>query len=133
MLLMILKVIYQMLLSGGNEFLTNGYIQKQVTISRAFLNDNFVVLNSGSNYAVEIIYRGNVSDFAVEDSVTSTNIKLGIENIWAQFGRIAGRITTTDSCNQFTWENYDKTFDWMTVVNDEAPTYSQRQSFVYGA
>ena len=114
------------------EFLTNGYIQKQITISRAFLSDDFVVLNSGSNYAVEIIFRGNVADFSVEDTMESTQVKLGIENHWAQFGRIAGRVTTPDSSNQFTWQNYDKAFDWMVEVNKDAPTLSSgAPSFVY--
>ena len=112
------------------EFLTNGYIQKQITISKAFLDDNFVILNSGANYAVEVIFRGHVADFSVEDSMGDSTVKLGIENHWAQFGRIAGRITTPDSCNQFTWENYDKTFNWMVAVNEGAPTTS-KTSYVY--
>ena len=122
-------------LSGVNqtfisEILNYGYIHKEVLIYKAFLNDTNVVLSSGSNKAIFVVFKGNIAGFSLKDDSSSSEVKFKVQNHWAYFSRIAGRITTPESQNQYGWTYTDKGFDWMTQVND-MPTYSSRSSFIY--
>jgi len=99
-----------------SDILNNGYINKEVLIQKAFLNDSNVVLSSGSDYGVFSIAKGTISGMSISESETNSTISFDVQNHWAYFNRVSGRQTTRDSQNQQGFTYTDVGFDWMTKV-----------------
>ena len=102
-------------LSGVNqsiisELLNYGHINKKVSVKRAFIN-------SSTNALIESIsiYSGRVESMDIVDSDKTSIIYLRIANHWADFRRMSGRRTNSNSQNQF-FPN-DKGFDFITQSN----------------
>ena len=102
-------------LSGVNQaliadFLNNGHINKKVTIKRAYLNaTTYAVIDTFS------IFTGRIDSMQIGDTDDSTIIDLQVSNHWWDFNRKAGRLSTTNSQQQF-FPN-DKGLDFITFAN----------------
>tara|TARA_Y100001963_G_scaffold160024_1_gene267156 strand:+ start:8961 stop:9515 length:555 start_codon:yes stop_codon:yes gene_type:complete len=99
-----------------SDALNNGYINKEVLIQKAFLNDSNVVLSSGSNYAVFTVAKGTISGMSIGETESVSAISFDVQNHWAYFDRVSGRQTTRESQNQQGFTYTDVGFDWMTKV-----------------
>ncbi len=92
------------------DFLNNGYINKKVTIKRAYLNSSTnALINTLS------IFSGKIDSMHIGDSNDTSIIDLTVSNHWGDFSRKAGRLSTSDSQQQF-FPN-DKGFDFITYAN----------------
>ena len=94
------------------DILTNGYIDKEVTIKRAYLNaDNNLV----SANAVFVFYQGRIDGMSITDSNNQSTLTFNVANNFSAFLRIKSRRTTTNS----QVEHYagDKGFEFMTASN----------------
>ena len=115
-----------------SDVLTNGYIHKEVIISKAFLNDSNVVLSSGSDYAVFTIFKGTINGFSLSETKDNSEITFSVMNHWAFFDRISGRVTTKESQDQLGLTYTETGFNWMTKSNKGTPITASRHSYVYG-
>ena len=95
-----------------SEVLTNGYLNKKVTIKRGFLDSNNNLISSNAIYT---IYEGKIEGMSILDSTSASEIQFSMTNQWSDFGKIAGRITTSDSQHQF--YSPDVGFDFMASSN----------------
>ena len=102
-------------LSGINQtliadFLNNGHINKKVTIKRAYLNaTTYAVIDTLS------IFTGRIDSMQIGDTDDATIIDLQVSNHWGDFNRKAGRLSTSNSQQQF-FPN-DKGLDFITFAN----------------
>ena len=95
-----------------SEVLTNGYLNKKVTIKRAFLDSSNDLISANAVYTY---YLGSISGMSIVDSTSTSEIQFSLNNHWSSFGKIAGRITTPDSQHQF--YSPDVGFDYMASSN----------------
>lgn len=95
-----------------SDVLTNGYLNKKVTIKRAFLDSSNDLISANAVYTV---YEGKIAGMSITDTSSTSEIQFSITNQWTSFGKIAGRITTPNSQHQF--YSPDVGFDFMASSN----------------
>jgi len=86
-------------------FLTSDYINKQVLIQKAVLDDNNAIIGEPINF-----FDGRIVGFEASDSDSSSEITVEIASHWSDFDKIQNRRTNSNSQN-FYYPN-DKGFDY---------------------
>ena len=89
-----------------SDVLTNGHLNRNVTIKRAILDTDDTVVTDGTFQ----IYAGYIEGMAITDRQGDSVIKFAVANHWADFQRIEGR-RTNDSSQQH-YFNGDKAFEF---------------------
>jgi len=79
------------------DVLSNGYLNRKVTIKRAFLDSNSTLISG----AIFSIYSGRIEGMSISDSGSDSVMELGVANHWADFRRTAGRRTNNTSQQHF--------------------------------
>lgn len=86
-------------------FLTSTYINKQVLIQRAVIDDNNQVIGQPITF-----FDGRIVSFEANDSDSSSELTIEIASHWSDFEKIKGRRTNTNS-QKFHFP-YDRGFDY---------------------
>ena len=76
--------------------LSQSYIDRQITIQRVLLNDDYSIIGSPI-----LIYDGRVQSFAITDSNDSSTIVITASSHWADFQKKSGRRTNHNSQSMF--------------------------------
>ncbi len=79
------------------DVLNNGYLNRKVTIKRAFLDSNSTLISG----AIFSIYSGRIEGMGISDSSNSSVMNLAVANQWTDFNRTAGRRTNNASQQHF--------------------------------
>ena len=89
-----------------SDVLTNGHLNRNVTIKRAILDTDDTVVTDGTFQ----IYAGYIEGMAITDRQGDSVINFAVANHWADFQRIEGRRTNDSSQQHFF--NGDKAFEF---------------------
>jgi hypothetical protein len=89
-----------------SDVLTNGHLNRNVTIKRAILDTDDTVVTDGTFQ----IYAGYIEGMAITDQQGDSVINFAVANHWADFQRIEGRRTNDSSQQHFF--NGDKAFEF---------------------
>lgn len=76
--------------------LSQSYIDRQITIQRVLLNDDYSIIGSPV-----LIYDGRIQSFSITDSVDSSTIVITASSHWADFQKKSGRRTNHNSQSMF--------------------------------
>ena len=89
-----------------SDVLTNGHLNRNVTIKRAILDTDDSVVTSGTFQ----IYAGYIEGMSITDRQGDSVINFAVANHWSDFQRIEGRRTNDSSQQHFF--NGDKAFEF---------------------
>ena len=89
-----------------SDVLTNGHLNRNVTVKRAILDTDDSVVTSGTFQ----IYAGYIEGMSITDRQGDSVINFAVANHWADFQRIEGR-RTNDSSQQHFFDG-DKAFEF---------------------
>lgn len=76
--------------------LTQKYIDRQITIQRVLLNDDYSIIG-----APILIYDGRIQNFSITDSADSSTVVITAASHWADFQKKSGRRTNHNSQSMF--------------------------------
>ena len=76
--------------------LSQSYIDRQITIQRVLLNDDYSIIGSPI-----LIYDGRIQSFSINDSVDTSTVIITASSHWADFEKKSGRRTNHNSQNMF--------------------------------
>ncbi len=94
------------------DLLTNGYIDKQVTIYITLLDSDMAIIDAPFE-----IFKGNVDTMNVNESLETSVVRLVLTNHWAKLDQINGRYITNASQQRFF--SADKCFDRANQVGKQ--------------
>lgn len=86
-------------------FLDNDYMNKQAFVYRAFLDSSQAVISSPF-----LLFDGRIENFNITETDNTSEVAISIASHWADFDKIAGRKTNTNS--QKLYFSTDKGFDY---------------------
>jgi len=86
-------------------FLNNDYMDKSAHIYRGFLDDSQALISDPF-----LLFEGRIENFNIDETDTSSEVSISIASHWADFDKIAGRKTNTNS--QKLYFSTDKGFDY---------------------
>ena len=76
--------------------LSNGHLDRKVTIKRCFLDSNMGLISG----AIFSVYVGKIEGMSLRDRKDSSEIEFKVANQWSDFQRTNGRRTNTNSQQQ---------------------------------
>ena len=77
-------------------FLTQNWINREATISRAVLNSSGAVIGSPI-----VVFSGQITQFQVDEGRQSSEVTVAMASHWADFEKKAGRFTNNNSQQYF--------------------------------
>ena len=89
-------------------FLNNDYMDKSAHIYRGFLNDSQTLISDPF-----LLFEGRIENFNIDETDTSSEVSISIASHWADFDKVAGRRTNTNS--QKLYFSTDKGFDYASL------------------
>ena len=116
-----------------SDVLTNGHLNRNVTIKRTILDTDDSVVTSGTFQ----IYAGYIEGMSITDRQGDAIINFAVANHWADFQRIEGR-RTNDSSQQHFFDG-DKAFEFTSQAgkklywgNVDIVTFDEHPNWNYG-
>ena len=116
-----------------SDVLTNGHLNRNVTIKRAILDTDDTVVTDGTFQ----IYAGYIEGMAITDRQGDSVINFAVANHWADFQRIEGR-RTNDSSQQHFFDG-DKAFEFTSQAgkklywgNVDIVTFDEHPNWTFG-
>ena len=116
-----------------SDVLTNGHLNRNVTIKRTILDTDDSVVTSGTFQ----IYAGYIEGMSITDRQGDSIINFEVDNHWADFQRIEGR-RTNDSSQQHFFDG-DKAFEFTSQAgkklywgNVDIVTFDEHPNWTYG-
>jgi len=76
-----------------SDILTNGHLNRKVTVKRVFLDSNYALITD----AVFSVYSGRIESMNIRDSEEDSMMELSVANHWVDFERDSGRQTNNTS------------------------------------
>jgi len=93
-------------------FLQNEYMDKRAWVYRGFLNDSQELISEPF-----LLFDGRIENLNIEENETTSNVNISIASHWADFDKIKGRRTNTNS--QRLHFSSDKGFDYASQTAKE--------------
>ena len=116
-----------------SDVLTNGHLNRNVTIKRTILDTDDTVVTSGTFQ----IYAGYIEGMSITDRQGDSIINFAVANHWADFQRIEGR-RTNDSSQQHFFDG-DKAFEFTSQAgkklywgNVDLVTFDEHPNWTFG-
>ena len=116
-----------------SDVLTNGHLNRSVTIKRTILDTDDTVVTSGTFQ----IYAGYIEGMSITDRQGDSIINFAVANHWADFQRIEGR-RTNDSSQQHFFDG-DKAFEFTSQAgkklywgNVDIVTFDEHPNWTFG-
>ena len=116
-----------------SDVLTNGHLNRNVTIKRTILDTDDTVVTSGTFQ----IYAGYIEGMSITDRQGDSIINFAVANHWADFQRIEGR-RTNDSSQQHFFDG-DKAFEFTSQAgkklywgNVDIVTFDEHPNWTFG-
>ena len=116
-----------------SDVLTNGHLNRNVTIKRTILDTDDTVVTSGTFQ----IYAGYIEGMSITDRQGDSIINFAVANHWADFQRIEGR-RTNDSSQQHIFDG-DKAFEFTSQAgkklywgNVDIVTFDEHPNWTFG-
>ena len=103
--------------TGANQtiislFLNNEYMEKPAHVYRGFLDDNSTLITDPF-----LLFEGRIENLSIEEDETSSQVNISIASHWADFDKIKGRKTNTNS-QKIHFPN-DKGFDYASQTSKD--------------
>tara|TARA_R100001377_G_scaffold85210_1_gene70802 strand:- start:1847 stop:2401 length:555 start_codon:yes stop_codon:yes gene_type:complete len=89
--------------------LNNAYIDKQVTISRVLMDPYLQIIGTPI-----LMYDGRITNFAINDTMETSNVTITAASHWSDFNKKSGRRTNHNS--QQIFFNGDKGFEFAPKI-----------------